>query len=65
MLLAQLPPHGGDFQTSPAPFIILFAVGFAIGAFGHLIKSRTVVAVGVGMVMLATVFIPLYLAITR
>ena len=65
MLLAQLPPQGGDFQTSPTPFIVLFGVGFAVGAFGHLIKSKTLIAMGVGMVLLATVFIPLYLAITR
>ncbi|MEX0993400.1 MAG: hypothetical protein WDZ37_05320 [Solirubrobacterales bacterium] len=38
--------------------IVLLAVGFAIGVFGHLIKSRAVIAVGVAIFFLASFLIP-------
>ncbi len=59
------PDQSGGFQVSPTYFIVLFFAGFVIGAAGHLWKSKTLVAIGVLFVMLATLFIPLALAITR
>jgi hypothetical protein len=41
------------------PYAILMAVGFAVGAYGHLIRSKWVVAIGVIMIFLATLFFPL------
>jgi hypothetical protein len=41
------------------PYIILMGVGFIVGAYGHLIRSRWVVAVGVIMIFLATLLFPL------
>jgi hypothetical protein len=35
--------------------------GFAVGIFGYLYGSRAIVAVGVGMIFLATLVIPLTL----
>ncbi len=58
-LLAQLPKQGGDFQTSPTPFIILALAGAVIATFGHMAKSKNTVGVGIGMIFMATVFIPL------
>lgn len=43
-----------------APFVIMLAVGFLVGTIGHVIKSRTVVAIGIGLIVLATV-LPLVL----
>ena len=63
--MAALPEQTGDFQVSPTFFIVLFGVGFAIGTIGHIFRSRTLVATGVALVMLATVLLPLALAITR
>jgi hypothetical protein len=41
------------------PYIGLMGAGFIIGAYGHLIRSRWVVAIGVIMIFLATLLFPL------
>jgi hypothetical protein len=41
--------------------IVLLLIGFGIGAFGHLIGSRLVVAIGVAIFFLASFLIPLLL----
>jgi sulfite exporter TauE/SafE len=41
------------------PYIALMAVGFLVGAYGHLMRSRWVVAIGVIMIFLATLLFPL------
>jgi hypothetical protein len=70
-LLAQLPDPGGlpeedgGFRVSPTAFIVLFGVGFLVGAVGHLVKSRTLVAIGVLMIFLSTVLVPIVLHATR
>src|ERR671923_2025192 len=40
------PDQSGDFEVSPSLFIALFGVGFLIGAVGHLVRSRALVAAG-------------------
>jgi hypothetical protein len=57
----QGPKQTGDFEVDPAFFFILLGLGFLIGAFGHLVRSRTLVAVGVILIFAATVFIPIAL----
>jgi hypothetical protein len=52
-----------SFRTSPTPFIALMLGGFAVGTFGYLYGSRFIVAIGVGMIFLATLLIPLALSI--
>jgi hypothetical protein len=59
------PDQRGDFEISPSFFIVLLVLGFVIGTFGHLIKSRTLVAVGVTLVFAATVFIPIAIGISN
>ena len=61
----QGPNQTSDFRVDPAFFFILLGAGFLIGAFGHIIKSRTVVAIGVILIFLATVFIPIALNATH
>jgi hypothetical protein len=53
------PEQGGDFEVSPSLFIALFGLGFLIGAIGHLVKSRTLVATGVLLVLVATILLPI------
>jgi uncharacterized membrane protein len=67
LLLAQseLPEPTGGFRVSPTFFVVLFGVGFALGAVGHLTRSRVLVAVGVLLVFLATVAIPIALHASR
>ena len=47
------------FDPSPAPFVVLMAVGFLLGAAGHLYKSKTLIATGIGLIFMATLGLPL------
>ncbi|MGH2947600.1 MAG: hypothetical protein ACRDPC_15350 [Solirubrobacteraceae bacterium] len=47
------------FDPSPLPFIALMALGFLVGAAGHLYGSKAAIAAGIGMIFLATVGLPL------
>jgi hypothetical protein len=47
------------FSPSPAPFVILMAVGFLVGGVGHLYGSKTLIATGIGLIFLATLGLPL------
>ncbi|HEX8105258.1 MAG TPA: hypothetical protein VF533_21745 [Solirubrobacteraceae bacterium] len=47
------------FSPSPVPFIGLMALGFLVGAIGHVYKSKTTVAAGIGLIFLATLLLPL------
>jgi hypothetical protein len=51
-------PHP-DFGASPTPFVILMVGGFVVAVFGHIVKAKTLVALGIGMVFLATFLLPL------
>ncbi len=64
-VLAQLPEQSGDFRVSPTIFIVLMFLGFLIGTFGHIIKSRVTVAVGVGLIFIATVALPLAVTLSH
>ena len=59
------PEPSGEFRVSPTVFIFMFGAGFLLGIFGHLFKSRTMVAAGVLLIFLATVLVPVFLAATR
>ena len=48
-----------DFGASPTPFVLLMALGFVVGVVGHIVRSRTAVAMGIGLVFLATFLLPL------
>jgi hypothetical protein len=47
------------FQPSPVPFIALMGLGFVVGVGGHIYKSRTAIATGIGMIFVATLLLPL------
>jgi hypothetical protein len=49
------------FEPGLGPFVVLLAIGFAVGVAGHVTKSRTVVAIGIGLIFLGTVVLPLVL----
>ena len=59
------PQQTGDFRVSPGFFVALIGLGFLIGVIGHVIKVRTLVAIGITLIFLATVFIPIALTATR
>jgi hypothetical protein len=54
---------GALLPESIGPYAALMVVGFAVGILGHLTRSRWLVAVGVIMVLLATLLFPLALQI--
>jgi hypothetical protein len=47
------------FDPSPVPFVILMAAGFLVGGLGHLYKSNTMIATGIGLIFMATLGLPL------
>ena len=59
------PEPSGDFRVSPNTVIAIFGLGFLLGIFGHLFKSKTMVAAGIGLIFLATMLLPIYLSLTR
>jgi hypothetical protein len=59
------PEPSGDFEVEPSFFFVLLGIGFAIGVLGHITRSRTLVAIGVALIFLATVLIPIVLNATN
>ncbi len=49
------------FEPSLAPFVVLAALGFAIGVVGHVVRSTWLVVLGILLVFTATVILPLAL----
>jgi hypothetical protein len=47
------------FESDPLPYIVLMGIGFLVGVTGHVYRSRTLIATGIGMIFLATVLLPL------
>ena len=49
------------FAPSPAPFVVLMALGFLVGVGGHIYGSRPAIATGIGLILIATLLLPLAL----
>ena len=58
------PDQSGEFRISPSFFVVVLLLGFVIGTFGHVVKSRTLVALGIGLVFSATVALPVVVALS-
>ena len=54
-----------DFGANPTPLVLMMGAGFVVAVGGHVIRSRSLVALGIGLVFLATFLLPLLLHITR
>ena len=52
-------PHP-DWGTSPTPFIVMAVIGFTVGVVGHIVRVKGLVALGIGLVFLATFLLPLF-----
>ena len=48
-----------DFGTDPRPFVALMLLGFLIGVVGHVTRTKALVALGIGLIFLATFLLPL------
>jgi hypothetical protein len=47
------------FGASPTPFIVLMVAGFVVAVIGHIVRAKGLVAIGIGMIFLATFLLPL------
>jgi hypothetical protein len=53
------------FGTDPRPFVAMMLIGFVIGVVGHLARQRAIVALGIGLIFLATFLLPLAANVLR
>jgi hypothetical protein len=61
MLIADLPGLPSESAgTDPKRYVILLAIGFVIAVLGHLTRTKTLIAVGLALIFLATFLLPLY-----
>ena len=60
-----LAPLATLLPDTIGPYISLMVIGFVIGVFGHLARSRWLVAIGIAMVFLATALFPLIINATQ
>jgi hypothetical protein len=47
------------FGADPTVFIVMMAVGFVIAVAGHVVRARSLVALGIALIFLATFLLPL------
>jgi hypothetical protein len=47
-------------EPSLAPYVIGMFLGFAIGVFGHVIKSRALILTGISIIFAVAVLLPLF-----
>jgi hypothetical protein len=45
---------------SPTWYVVLMLAGFAIGAYGHLVRSRATIATGIAVIFAVAVLMPLF-----
>jgi hypothetical protein len=55
-VFADLVPRG---DPSLAMFIGVMVAGFVVGVAGHIVRSRTLIILGIALVFLGTVALPL------
>lgn len=56
MVVADLVPKGDPNLTI---FIVIMIAGFFVGTYGHIIKSRALIIIGIALIFAATVVLPL------
>jgi len=54
-----------SFGANPVPFAAMMLAGFLIGIAGHLVRSRSLVVLGIGLIALAAFLLPLAANLTQ
>jgi hypothetical protein len=54
-----------EFGANPVPFVVMMAAGFVIAVAGHIVRARSLVALGIGLIFLATFVLPLLINVAR
>lgn len=57
MVIARYAVPTGDPDLTV--FIVIMLAGFVIGTYGHIIKLRAMIIIGIVMILLATIVLPL------
>jgi hypothetical protein len=61
LVLGALPGlPSQDEATDPKRYLYLLGIGFVIAVVGHLTRTKTLIAVGLALIFLATFLLPLY-----
>jgi hypothetical protein len=47
------------FGADPTFFVLVMVAGFVIAVTGHVVRARSLVALGIGLIFLATFLLPL------
>jgi hypothetical protein len=48
-----------DFGANPWPFVVMMLTGFVVGVVGHVVRARSLIVIGIGLIFLATLLLPL------
>jgi hypothetical protein len=54
-----------EFGANPTPFVLMMAAGFVVAVAGHVVRAKSLVALGIGLIFLATFLLPLLVNISR
>lgn len=58
VLANWIPNPNPEFGSSPTPFVVLMLAGFFVAIVGHIVRVKTIIALGIGMIFLATALLP-------
>jgi hypothetical protein len=59
LLVAFFYDPSPRFGADPTLFILMMVAGFVIAVAGHVVRARSLVALGIGLIFLATFVLPL------
>ena len=51
-------------EPSPVPLLILIGLGFFVGVCGHILRSKTTIVTGIGLIFLGSIGLPVLLYIS-
>ena len=57
--IAGCPKCGPDGDPNLTVFIVIMLLGFFVGTYGHISRSRTMIIIGIVMIFAATLVLPL------
>lgn len=60
-----IPDPTPEFGADPNPYVAMMIAGFVIAIAGHVVRSRTAVIIGIGLIFLATFLLPLGINLSK
>ena len=65
LLANWVPDPTPEFGADPRPYVALTLVGLVVGVLGHVFRARTMVVVGIVLVLAGTFILPLGVHISK